>query len=164
MYQYIMDEYPDGDLYPYSRTWMIKSKEEIVKNTYPIENEAIIDLISQYKLLISDLGNNIKTAEAMRNMALLQAFYQHDYSEAIHTLETAIRSVNNNPRFRDQCKLDMGDIYILKDEPWESTLLYMQVEKSQKEDNLAEIARFKKCENFSITWASSASPKTSWIF
>lgn len=146
MYQYIMDEYPDGDLYPYARTWMIKSKEEIVKNTYPIENESITDLINQYKLLISDLGNNIKTAEAMRNMALLQAFYLHDYSEAISTLETAIQSVSNNPRFRDQCKLDMGDIYILKDEPWESTLLYMQVEKSQKEDNLAEIARLKNAK------------------
>src|SRR5690606_10771040 len=140
MYQYIMDEYPDSDLYPYARTWMIKSKEEMVKNTYPIENESIIDLIGQYERLISDLGNNIKTADAMRNMALLQAFYLHDYSAAITTLETAIRSVNNNPRFRDQCKLDMGDIYILRDEPWESTLLYMQVEKSQKEDNLGEIA------------------------
>lgn len=143
MYQYIMDEYSDGDLYPYARTWMIKSKEEMVKNTYPIENESIEDLIAQYERLIADLGNNMKTAEAMRNMALLQAFYLHDYSAAITTLETAIRSVNNNPRFRDQCKLDMGDIYILKDEPWESTLLYMQVEKSQKEDNLGEIARLK---------------------
>lgn len=146
MYQYIMDEYPEGDLYPYARTWMIKSKEEVVKNTYPIENESIIDLIDQYKRLISDLGNNIKTAEAMRNMALLQAFYLHDYSAAISTLETAIRSVHNNPRFRDQCKLDMGDIYILRDEPWESTLLYMQVEKSQKEDNLGEIARLKNAK------------------
>ena len=82
----------------------------------------------------------------MRNMALLQAFYLHDYSAAISTLETAIRSVNNYPAFRDQCKLDMGDIYILKDEPWESTLLYMQVEKSQKEDNLAEIARLKNAK------------------
>lgn len=146
MYQYIMDEYPDGELYPYARTWMIKSKEEIVKNSYPIEDEAITDLIEQYKRLIADLGNNIKTAEAMRNMALLQAFYLHDYSGAISTLEMAIRSMNNNPRFRDQCKLDMGDIYLLKDEPWESTLLYMQVEKSQKEDNLGEIARLKNAK------------------
>lgn len=146
MYQYIMDEYPDGELYPYARTWMIKSKEEVVKNSYPIEDEAITDLIEQYKRLIADLGNNIKTAEAMRNMALLQAFYLHDYSGAISTLEMAIRSMNNNPRFRDQCKLDMGDIYLLKDEPWESTLLYMQVEKSQKEDNLGEIARLKNAK------------------
>ena len=49
-------------------------------------------------------------------------------------------------KFRDQCKLDLGDIYILKNEPWESTLLYMQVEKSQREDNLGEIAKLKNAK------------------
>jgi tetratricopeptide (TPR) repeat protein len=146
MYQYIMDEYPDADLYPYARTWMIKSKEELVKTTYPIEEEAIRDLIAQYQKMIQELGNNIKTSEAMRNMALLQAFYLHDYMAAVSTLETAVNTVHGNPKFRDQCKLDMGDIYLLRDEPWESTLLYMQVEKSQKEDNLGELARLKNAK------------------
>jgi TolA-binding protein len=146
MYQYIMDEYPASEQYPYARTWMIKSKEELVKTTYPIEMEAIQDLIGQYQKLIADVGSSIRTADAMRNMGLLQAFYLHDYTAAIQTLEMAVRTVQNNPWFRDQCKLDMGDIYLLKDEPWESTLLYMQVEKSQKEDNLGEIARLKNAK------------------
>lgn len=143
MYQYIMDEYPDGELYPYARTLLIKSKEEIVKNSYPLEKESILDLIVQYKKIISDLGNNVKTADAMRNMALLQGFFLHDYPSAIQTLETAVASMPGDGKFRDRCKLDMGDIYMLKDEPWESTLLYMQVEKSQKESELGESAKFK---------------------
>jgi tetratricopeptide (TPR) repeat protein len=146
MYQYIMDEYPTSEQYPYARTWMIKSKEELVKTTYPIDMDGIQDLIAQYQKLISDVGSSIRTADAMRNMGLLQAFYLHDYAAAIQTLEMAVRSVQNVPNFRDQCKLDMGDIYLLKDEPWESTLLYMQVEKSQKEDNLGEIARLKNAK------------------
>lgn len=146
MYQYIMDEYPTSEQYPYARTWMIKSKEELVKTTYPIEMEAIQDLIAQYEKLISDVGTSIRTADAMRNMGLLQAFYLHDYAAAIRTLEIAVNAVQGSPTFRDQCKLDMGDIYLLKDEPWESTLLYMQVEKAQKEDNLGEIARLKNAK------------------
>lgn len=146
MYQFIMDEYPDGDLYPYARTLLIKSKEEIVKNTYPLEEESILDLIVQYKKIIADLGNNVKTAEAMRNMALLQGFYLHDYTSAIETLETAVASMQGDAKFRDRCKLDMGDIYMLKDEPWESTLLYMQVEKSQKEGELGESAKLKNAK------------------
>ncbi len=146
MYQYIMDEYPDGDLYPYARTWMIKSKEEIVKNTYPIDNQSIVDLIGEYKSIIADLGSNIKTAEAIRNMAKLQAFYLHDYKEAIRTLQSVVTAVGIPQKFKDECKLDMGDIYILMDEPWESTLLYMQVEKSQKEDNLGELAKLKNAK------------------
>jgi predicted Zn-dependent protease len=82
----------------------------------------------------------------MRNQALLYAFYLNDIDKAILILEKAISVSGNNFKFRDQCKLDLGDIYILKNEPWESTLLYMQVEKSQKEDNLGEIAKLKNAK------------------
>jgi tetratricopeptide (TPR) repeat protein len=136
MYQYIMEEYPDGELYPYARRWLIQSKEELVKTTFPIDNQQIKDLINQYQQMIVDV----------RNMALLNAFYLQDHNKAIEILESAIAGAGNNQKFKDQCKLDLGDIYILKDEPWESTLLYMQVEKSQKEDNLGEIAKLKNAK------------------
>lgn len=146
MYQYIMDEYPEGELYPYARRWLIQSKEELIKTTFPIDNEQIKDLIKQYNQLIADVGINPKSVDALRNMALLSAFYLHDHDKAIEILESAIAGAGNNQKFKDQCKLDLGDIYILKDEPWESTLLYMQVEKSQKEDNLGEIAKLKNAK------------------
>lgn len=146
MYQYIMEEYPDGELYPYARRWLIQSKEELVKTTFPIDNEQIRDLINQYQQMIVDVGINPKTVDALRNMALLNAFYLQDHNKAIEILESAIAGAGNNQKFKDQCKLDLGDIYILKDEPWESTLLYMQVEKSQKEDNLGEIAKLKNAK------------------
>jgi tetratricopeptide (TPR) repeat protein len=93
--------------------------------------------------MIADIGINQKTVDALRNMALLHAFYLNDHAKAIEILESAITASGSNLKFRDQCKLDLGDIFILKNEPWESTLLYMQVEKSQKEDNLGEIAKLK---------------------
>lgn len=145
-YQYIMTEYPEGELYPYAKRWLIQSKEEIIKNSFPIDNQNIIDLIDQYKSLIAELGVNNKTIDALRNLALLQGFYLGEHDIAIQTLNEAITKAANNQKFRDQCKLDLGDIYILKNEPWESTLLYMQVEKSQKEDNLAEIAKLKNAK------------------
>ncbi len=143
MYQYIMDEYPEGDFYPYARRWLIQSKEELVKNTFPIEKQEIEDLIKQYNLMIAEIGVNSKTIDALRNMALLYAFHLNNHDKAIEILNTAIAVSSNNFNFRDQCKLDLGDIYILKNEPWESTLLYMQVEKSQKEESLSEVAKLK---------------------
>lgn len=146
MYSYVMNEYPESELYPYARTLMIKSKEEIVKNSYPIDTDDIYDLIKEYEEVIADLGVNINTAESMRNMALLQAFYLHDYDSAIETLENTIQTVKTNARFIDKCKLDLGDIHLLKDEPWESTLLYLQVEKSQRNNELGEEAKFKNAK------------------
>src|SRR5690606_8145510 len=58
-------------------------------------------------------------------------------------LQLAIEISKNDKGFIDRCKLDMGDIYLLKGEPWEATLLYSQVEKSQKEELLGYEAKLR---------------------
>lgn len=148
MYEYVMKEYPLGEYYPYARRWLIQSKEEIVKNTYPIDLENIRDLIAEYEQMFKEIGSINKTLEAKRNVALLKAFYLNEHEQAIEILEEAIALAGSNQQFKDECKIDLGDIYILKDEPWESTLLYLQVEKSQKEDKLGEIAKLKNAKNY----------------
>ena len=56
----------------------------------------------------------------------------------------------NNPRatlyLKSKAKLDLGDIYLLKGEAWESTLLYSQVEKTQKENPVGYEAKLKNAK------------------
>lgn len=146
MYEYVMKEYPQGQYYPFARRNAIYCKEEIVKTTYPINTNDIKGLINDYNALFFDLGRNTKTMEAMRNTAQLYAFYLNEKDTAIVVLENAIQIAGNDPIFKDKCKLDLGDIYILKNEPWEATLLYSQVEKSQKEDQLGQEAKLKNAK------------------
>src|SRR5690606_3533702 len=47
---------------------------------------------------------------------------------------------------KSQAKLDLGDIYLLKGEPWESTLLYSQVEKTQKENPVGYEAKLRNAK------------------
>jgi tetratricopeptide (TPR) repeat protein len=42
--------------------------------------------------------------------------------------------------------LDLGDIYLLSGQPWESTLLYSQVEKSDKESPIGYEAKLKNAK------------------
>jgi tetratricopeptide (TPR) repeat protein len=42
--------------------------------------------------------------------------------------------------------LDLGDIYLLKGEPWESSLLYSQVEKTQKENPVGYEAKLRNAK------------------
>jgi tetratricopeptide (TPR) repeat protein len=46
-------------------------------------------------------------------------------------------------RFKAECKLELGDIYILKGEEWEAMLLYGQVDKEFLEDPLGQEAKFR---------------------
>ena len=146
MYEYVLKEYPQGQYYPYARRNAIFCKEEVVKTTYPVNLTDIRTLIKDYQGLFSDLGQNVKTMEALRNTAQLYAFYLNERDTAITVLETAIKIAGSDNVFRDKCKLDLGDIYVLKNEPWEATLVYSQVEKSQKEDQLGQEAKLKNAK------------------
>jgi len=150
-FDYLIKEYPQGQLYPYARRMVILAREEQVKNTFPIEKPSVRKLIDDYRKLLSELGQNNRTLEAMRSMANLYAFYMDDKDSAIVVLQDAVKIGRAESDFIDKCKLDLGDIYLLKNEPWESTLLYSQVEKSQKETPLGYEAKLRNARQFYYT-------------
>lgn len=146
MFEYLIKEYPKHQSYPLYRRYLINAKEEVVKNTYPINPSDIRILIAEYDKMLQDLGINERTLEAMRSKALLYAFYLNQKDSAIVILERVVKLSTNKPDIVDKCKLDLGDIYLLKGEPWESTLLYAQVEKSQKESPLGYDAKLRNAK------------------
>ncbi len=146
VFDYLVKEYPAGQLYPISRRMAIFSREEQVKSTFPVKRSEVEKLLTQYQQLIDDLGINLRTIEALRNMATLNAFYLNDFKKAISILETIIQAGKEDKNFVDKCKLDLGDIYLLQGEPWEASLIYSQVEKSQKDDHLGYEAKLRNAK------------------
>lgn len=145
-FDYITTTYPQGQLYAFARRLVINAREEQVKNTYPVDKTEIRKLISDYQRMLQDVGTNAKTLEALRNTANLYGTYLDKKDTALVVLDTAIELGKGDKNFVDRCKLDKGDIYLLKAEPWESTLLYSQVEKSQKEELLGYEAKLKNAK------------------
>lgn len=143
MFAYVVKKYPKGSNYSVARHYLIKAKEAVVKNTYPVAKTDIESLIGDYNQLLTDLGRNFRTLNAMRSIALLQAFYLDKKDTAVVILKDAIKLSGYNQRFIAQCRLDLGDIYILKGEPWEATLLYSQVEKTRKRRPLGYEAKLR---------------------
>lgn len=146
IFDHLVKEYPKGQLYPVARRMAIFSREEQVKNTYPVRREEVQKLLGQYQQLVDELGVNVRTVEALRNMATLNAFYLDDFKKAIEIMQLAIDGGKQEKMFVDKCKLDLGDIYLLQGEPWEASLLYSQVEKSQKDDLLGYEAKLRNAK------------------
>jgi tetratricopeptide (TPR) repeat protein len=146
IFEYLVKEYPKHQNYPLWRRLLINAKEEVIKSTFPINNEDIRLLISEYSKMLADLGTNQKTLEALRSKGLLYAFYLNEKDTAIVVLDNAIKLANGEQIFIDRCKLDLGDIYLLKSEPWEATLLYSQVEKSEKDSQLGYEAKLRNAK------------------
>lgn len=145
-FDYITTTYPQGQLYPFARRLVINAREEQVKSTYPVDKAEIRKLIADYQRMLQEIGTNSKTLEALRSTANLYGNYLDSKDTALTVLDLAIDMGKADKSFVDRCKLDKGDIYLLKGEPWESTLLYSQVEKSQKEELLGYEAKLKNAK------------------
>lgn len=145
-FDYVITNYPQSQLYPYARRMVINAREEQVKNTYPVDKLEIRKLIASYQKMLGELGINNKTLEALRSTANLYAYYLDEKDSALSALALARDLGKADRNFADRCKLDEGDVYLLKGEPWESTLLYSQVEKSQKEELLGYEAKLKNAK------------------
>lgn len=143
IYEYIIDKYPKSINYAFAKQKLIETREEIVKNTFPVDLTQIKTLINEYSELVDELGLRRNTAEAMRKMALLYAFYLDEHDTAIGILSEAIKIPRTTHTFVGYCKLSLGDIYLLKSEPWESTLLYSQVDKAYKDQPIGHEAKLK---------------------
>jgi tetratricopeptide (TPR) repeat protein len=77
---------------------------------------------------------------------LLYANYLDQKDSAIQILNKLIANPKASQYLKSKAKLDLGDIYILKGEPWESTLLYSQVEKTQKENLVGYEAKLRNAK------------------
>jgi len=143
IFQYLIDNYRGEVNYIHARRTIIKAREEKVKNRFPVDQDAIRQLTYDYKNLLRDIGINHQTLEAYRSKALLHAFFLDEKDSAVLILNQIITMPRVNAQLRAKSKLDLGDIYLLIGELWESTLLYSQVEKTNKDSKIGYEAKLK---------------------
>ena len=146
IFEYIVNEYRDSYNYGKARRLLIQSKEGKVKSQFPIDPISIRELTIEYQKLYDELGANQITLESMRNKALLHAFHLDENEIAIKILNDIINIPRLGPTLVSKCKLDLGDIYLLQNEPWEASLLYSQVEKQFKDSPLAYEAKLRNAK------------------
>ncbi|HEU5145381.1 MAG TPA: tetratricopeptide repeat protein, partial [Chryseosolibacter sp.] len=143
IYRYVIREYPGTPNHLLARLGLIRTREARVKQTFPVNADSVQALIEDYRKFIAEYPTNPNSLDAARNQALLYANYLDEKDESIKILNQLISNPRATLYLRSKAKLDLGDIYLLKGEAWESTLLYSQVEKTQKENPVGYEAKLK---------------------
>jgi len=103
-------------------------------------------LENEYIAFLKEFGRYPFTAQSIRELAHLQAYYLFKYPDAISNYNELINMPRLDNRFKAECKLDLGDIYVLKSEEWEAMLLYGQVDKEYLEDPLGQEAKYRNAK------------------
>lgn len=146
IFKYVVENYANTKNYIIAQHNLILTHEKKVKNIFPIEKSELRTIANDYQDFINQIGLNYNTLEAYRNKALLHAFYLDEKDSAINILKEIINMPRVNTHIKSKCKIDLGDIYLLIGEPWEATLLYSQVEKTNKDSNLGYDAKLKNAK------------------
>ena len=92
-----------------------------------------------------ELNISDKTAPILIIRADILAFRLDEIEKAIEILENAL-NLNLTKLNKSRLKMKLADIYLFKEEVWEATLLYSQVDKSMKEEPIGHEARFKNAQ------------------
>ncbi len=146
IYKHIADNYNDNFTYVRAKKFLVRSREQQVKNTFPIDSLAVRAILTDYDELLTKSVRLEDITDINRNRALLYAFYLHENDSAIAILNRIVQQPRTRKDLLAQSKLDLGDIYLLNNEPWESTLLYSQVEKLVGDDRLGHEAKLKNAK------------------
>ncbi len=146
-YTFVMKEYANTSNFLSARLGLLKTKEARLKEQLPVKIDSVRSMIASYDKFIETYPDNPNSFEAIENKALLFAYYLDDKEKAISILTSLIANPKvNSPLLKSKCKLELGDLYLFKYEPWEASLLYSQVEKTNKETVLGYDAKLKNAK------------------
>ncbi|MBK8143644.1 MAG: tetratricopeptide repeat protein [Bacteroidetes bacterium] len=119
-------------------------KEQLKFNPHYTKGDVEL-LGNAYEVFLTE-NPSFKQRETLREYAELEARYAHNIEKAISLLSEITQAKNVDAVFRGRCKLEMGDYELVRNNIWESTLLYSQVDKEFKRDMLGEEARYKNAK------------------
>jgi tetratricopeptide (TPR) repeat protein len=145
-YDYVVRKEPKSNLYFQAKTELLNCRKEKIAKTINYTQEDLLGLKTDYETFIVENGKTPGTAQSIKELADLEGFYLHDIDAAIKDCEDLIKMPGVRNDLRNQTKLSLGDFYIISGDVWESTLLYSQVDKEEKESPLGEEARFRNAK------------------
>ena len=118
-----------------------------------IIQEELEELKANYLLILSQLNNSknvynnsIRKYNLLLDLSEIEAFYLGDISSAKQHLNDAILIPRLKEKQKGNAKLKLANILVLEDNIWEASLMYLQIEKQFKDDQLGHLAKFKNAQ------------------
>lgn len=141
-FEYLVTKGKENQFYLPAKIALINTRYELViAGKY--HQKAITDLAAEYQNILDVYGKTPQTIFALKKWSNLQAYYLKDLDKAEKGLETALKVPGIAPSEIGQIKLDLGDIYILTQQPWEAILVYEQVAKDFENQAIGNEARYR---------------------
>jgi predicted Zn-dependent protease len=144
-FEYLLTKGADEPSYLPAKIQLVNVKYEQAL-TGNFDKPAIALLANEFETIITQYGITSQTLFAIKKLAQLQAYYLNNMTSASATLEKAIAMKTINPNEIAQLKLDLGDIYLITNQPWDAVLIYEQVAKQFENQQIGQEAQYKSAK------------------
>lgn len=158
-YRYLNEK---GESTPYfvdGQKGVLRCQRDKLTKGLAVAKSDIAALDADYAAFITRYGWTAQNAELVRDWAKLNVFYRNDLEKGVSLLDSLLKLPRLPPKMAGETKIELGDYYLMLGEPWEATLLYSQVDKAFKEDDLGEMGRYKNAKlayyNGDFEWAQT---------
>lgn len=145
-FEFIIARFPGSQYRFLSQQKLIQLREENIRNTYPVSKSDVRALIRDYDGLSQSQYLNV--FDLTLKMAELYGKYLNEPDSAIALLENSLKQRRWIGATLGRAKILLADLYILRGEPWEASLLYGQVEKDEAESLTGYEAKLKNAKVF----------------
>lgn len=136
----------DNFFYLNARMGLLETRYTKASNTSGLTQEEMVQIEQEYLTFLSEFGKGVNTAPSMKQLADCYIYYLHDLDKGIKALEELAAMPRLQPKFTANCKLSLGDAYLMRGDVWDAQLLYGQVDKDFLEDPLGQEARLRNAK------------------
>ncbi|MBX2891603.1 MAG: tetratricopeptide repeat protein [Saprospiraceae bacterium] len=159
-YDYLVTE--KGKLNPFffdAKRASMECRRKKITEGFDYTQEDLKILETDYENFLNQYGRGKQTANIVMQLADLEAYYINNLPKAIDLLENLKNTAGLDRNTLARTKISLADYYLIHGDIWESTLLYSQVDKDFKEEQLGQEARFKNARlsyfNSDFQWAQA---------
>ena len=145
-YDYILQKGENNGYFRMAKSGILKARKQQILHSNDFTNEDLLALKQDYTDYLETYGKSLSNAKTIRELANLEAKYLNNVDEGILLIEELLQNTSLKKKLKNKLKLDLGDMYMLKGDVWESVLIYAQVDKDEKDSPLGEDARFRNAK------------------
>lgn len=142
-FAYIIGKGPSTPYYINARLELIEARDNRITSTGIYDTISLVKLQGDYEAAFAELGKTPITAPLMAGYARLLAFHLNNIEKAVDILDETINMPRVQPSLVAECKLELGDILILRGNIWDASLYYSQVDKDYKNDAIGREAKYR---------------------
>ncbi|GHS85622.1 hypothetical protein FACS1894201_05540 [Bacteroidia bacterium] len=145
-FKYIIAKGEQAPLYFQARSELLSLYYKRVTKSSVTNEDDLAYLEQEYDYLLRRAPLTDKSVSPLREWAWIEAAYRKDFQKADSLVHAALNIPRIQPLMQAECKLTLADIYLLSDDVWEAMLLYSQVEKDFKHDEIGFTAKMRNAQ------------------